>query len=159
MKKVLIALGGLSVAGAVAVFPAQVSAHGGNPHDEAKAIAAAMKNPLVVRGTAKVRIAHVMRGCHVWTSGKRQAAGLKVFLRRGQTLTVTNHDLDNHRLIRLAGAPVALGKTMRMNDTVTVRFAKAGTYRLRTKKTMNPAMPEVKTVGKDNLLPIVVIVS
>lgn len=158
MKKILIALGGLSVAGALAVFPAQVSAHGGDPHDEAKAIAAAMKNPLVIRGTATVRIAHVMRGCHVWTNGKRQAAGLKVHLRRGQTLTVTNQDLDNHRLIRLAGPKIALGTTMRMNQTVKVRFTKAGTYRLRTKKTMNPGMPEVKTIGKDNLLPIVVVV-
>lgn len=47
---------------------------------------------------------------------------------------------------------------MRMNQTVKVRFTKAGTYRLRTKKTMNPAMPEVKTIGMDNLLPIVVVV-
>lgn len=103
MKTIMIALGGLAAAGALAAFPAQVAAHGGDPHDEAKAIAAAMKTPLVVRGTTTVRIAHVVRGCHVWTNGKRQAAGLKVFLRRGQTLTVTNQDLDNHRLIRLSG--------------------------------------------------------
>ena len=158
MKKILIALCGLSVAGALAAFPGQVSAHGGDPHDEAKAIAAALKNPLVIRGTATVRIAHVKRGCHVWTNGKRKAAGLKVHLRRGQTLTVTNQDLDNHRLIRLAGPKIELGTTMRMNQTVKVRFTKAGTYRLRTKKTMNPGMPEVKTIGKDNLLPIVVVV-
>ena len=159
MKKVLIALGGLSVAGALAAFPAQVAAHGGNPHDEAKAMAAAMKKPVVVRGAAKLTIIHVQRGCHVWSTGKRQAEGAKVFLRRGQTLTVLNQDLDVHRLVHLSGPKAALGPALMMNQRTTVRFTKAGVYRLRTQTSEMPGMPEMKTTGPDNLLPIVVVVT
>lgn len=45
-----------------------------------------------------------------------------------------------------------------MNDRLTLTFKKAGVYKLRTKKMANPGMPEVKTIGPDNILAMVVVV-
>jgi len=158
MKKVLIALGGLSVAGALAAFPAQVAAHGGDPHAKDMTWAAAMNHPLVVNGSTKLTIVHVQNGCHDWSNGKRTAAGAKLFLRRGQTLTVLNQDIEMHRLVRLSGPRVALGPALNMNASTTVRFAKAGVYRLQTKRSEMRGMPEMETSGPDHTLALVVVV-
>lgn len=160
MKKLQITLA-LATAAALASFPAQSAAHGGDPHSEAKAIKVAMKSPIVVRGSAglaRLTIVHVQRGCHVWSNGKVTAAGVKVLLRRGERLTVLNQDIDTHQLVRLAGPKVALGRPLAMNGKTTVRFAKAGVYRLKTKKTAMPGMPEVETMGTDNVLAAIVVV-
>jgi hypothetical protein len=144
---------------AASVFPITAAAHGGDPHDVSAAIAKALKNPLVVRGPAPLAIVHVQRGCHVWSNGKgTPAAGVKVVLRRGQRLTVLNQDLDTHKLVRLAGPKIALGKPLSMNDRVTLSFREQGVYKLRTQKMETPGMPEVETIGADNILAMLVVV-
>jgi hypothetical protein len=158
-QSALITLAALAAV-AAAAFPATIAAHGDEPDDEAMAVRMALKNPLVVKGSARLTIIHVQKGCHVWSaSGKgTPSAGVKVVLKRGQRLTVLNQDLDTHKLVRLAGPKVALGKAMSMNDRVTVAFPKPGIYKLRTMKMETPGMPEVKTMGRDNLLAMLVVV-
>lgn len=158
-KSTLITLAALAAV-AAAAFPATIAAHGDEPDDEAMAVRMALKNPLVVKGSARLTIIHVQKGCHVWSgSGKgTPSAGVKVVLKRGQRLTVLNQDLDTHKLVRLAGPKVALGKAMSMNDRVTVAFQKPGIYKLRTMKMATPGMPEVETMGGDNLLAMLVVV-
>ena len=159
MKKVLIVLAALSLAGALLV-PATSFAHRGEPHNAAKAMAEAMKHPLVVRGgkAARLKIVHVQRGCHVWSNGPKTARGVRVFLQRGARLTVRNEDIDMQKLVRLPGAHAALGGFIQVDHQSTVTFAKAGVYRLRTRTKEMPGMPDVKTTGPDNPLPMVVVV-
>ena len=159
MKKIaLIILGTFAVLVAGA-FPATIAAHGGEPDDEAMAIAMALKNPLVVKGSTRLTIVHIQKGCHAWSNGERApAAGVKIILKRNQRLTVINQDLDTHKLVRLAGPKVALGRALSMNDRVTLTFKKAGVYKLFTQKTMTPGMPEVETIGPDHILAMLVVV-
>ncbi|HEU0247901.1 MAG TPA: hypothetical protein VFR38_12520 [Gaiellaceae bacterium] len=159
MKRTALIILGTLAAVAAATFPATTAAHGDEPDDQAMAIAAALKNPLVVKGSARLAIIHVQKGCHVWSSGRGSpAAGVKVVLKRGQRLTVLNQDLDTHKLVRLAGPKVALGKAMSMSHHVTLVFREAGVYKLRTKKVETPGMPEVETMGADNILAMQVVV-
>jgi hypothetical protein len=119
----------------------------------------AAQSPLVVKGGSLVTIVHVQKGCHVWTAGKAAgAASAKVLLRRGQRLTVLNKDLDTHMLVRVAGPKLALGKPIMMNGRVTLTFAQPGVYKLRTKQIETPGMPEVETMGPDNMLSMLVVV-
>ncbi|MDH4101755.1 MAG: hypothetical protein OEW52_03510 [Thermoleophilia bacterium] len=160
MKKTALIILGTLAAVAASAFPATTAAHGDEPDDAAMAIAKALKNPLVVKGSARLTIIHVQKGCHVWSSSGKgtPSAGVKVVLKRGQRLTVLNQDLDTHKLVRLAGPKVALGKALSMNDRVTVAFRKPGVYKLRTKKMETPGMPEVETMGADNILAMLVVV-
>lgn len=144
---------------AAGAYPAAVAAHGGDPADEARAIATALKRPLVVKGSTRLTIVHLQKGCHSWSTGRgAPAAGVKVVLERGQRLTVVNQDLDTHKLVRLAGPRIALGKPLAMNDRATLTFSKPGVYKLRTMKMETPGMPEVKTVGPDHVLAMLVVV-
>ena len=159
MKKTALIILGTLAAIAAGAFPATTAAHGDEPDDEAMAIAMALKNPLVVKGSARLTIVHVQKGCHVWSNSRgAQAAGVKVFIKRGQRLAVLNQDLDTHKLVRLAGPKIALGKALSMNDRVTLTFRQPGVYKLHTKKVETPGMPEVTTSGPDHILAILVVV-
>jgi len=159
MKKIALIILATVAATAAGVFPATIAAHGDEPEDDAMAIAMALKNPLVVKGSARLTIVHVQKGCHSWSTGKgAPAEGVKVILKRGQRLTVLNQDIDTHKLVRLAGPKVALGKAMSMNDRVTIAFQKPGVYKLRTMKMATPGMPEVETMGADHILAMLVVV-
>lgn len=159
MKKTALIMLGTAAAIAAGVFPATTAAHGDDPEDEAAAIAMALKKPLLVKGSAKLTILHVQKGCHVWSRGKsKPVPGAKVILKRGQPLTIVNQDLDAHKLVRLKGPRIALGKKMKINDRVTLRFTKPGVYKLRTKKIEIPGQPKIGTTGVDNILALVVVV-
>ena len=151
----------LTLAAAALIVPGSALAHGGDPHDEAKALKTAMAKPLVMRvsgKTAQLRIAHVTKGCHVWVRGSKQAAGAKLVLRRGARLTVVNQDLDAHRLVKLAGPSVKLGGKMGINGRVTVVFKKKGTYRLKSQRSDIAGIPKVDTIGVDHVLAMVIVV-
>jgi hypothetical protein len=146
---------------ALLVLAAGAGAHGGDPADEAAALNASMKRPVVIRTTKSrvvLGIAHVTKGCHVWTFGKRSAPGAKLVVRRGARLTVVNRDVDRHRLAKLSGPAVSLGKAMGINERVTVVFRKKGTYRLKTIRTEIEGIPKLDTIGVDNALAMVVVV-
>lgn len=110
---------------------------------------------------AELRIAHVLRGCHVWNSGQRRAATMRLSLPRGGRLTILDQDLDPHQLVELSGPRLRMPGPMAMMGKARVRFAQAGTYRLATKTVELPgqAMPEAKTIGPDNRLKLVVTVT
>jgi len=159
MKKTALIILGTLAAVAAGAFPATTAAHGDEPDDEAMAVVMALKNPLLVQGSTRLTIVHLQKGCHSWSTGKgAPAEGVKVVLKRGQRLTVVNQDLDTHKLVRLTGPKIALGKALSMNDRVTFRFSKAGVYKLRTKKIETPGMPEIKTIGPDHILAMLVVV-
>ncbi len=158
MKKTApIVLGTLASIVAAASTPVAF-AHGA-PDRASAMIAAALRSPLVVKGDARLTIVHIRKGCHAWSSGEgAPAAGVKIVLERGHRVTLVNQDLDQHKLVRLSGPKMALGKTLRMNDRVTLRFRQAGVYRLRTVRVESPGMPEVETMGADNILAMLVVV-
>ena len=157
-KNALITLAALAAV-AAAAFPATIAAHGDEPDDMGMAVAKALKNPLLVKGSARLTIIHVQKGCHSWSTGKgAPAEGVKVILKRGQRLTILNQDIDTHKLVSLAGPKLALGKALSMNDRVTLAFQKPGIYKLRTMKMETPGMPEVETMSPDHVLAMLVVV-
>jgi len=157
-KSALITLAALAAV-AAAAFPATIAAHGDEPEDGTMAVGMALKNPLLVKGSARLTIVHVQKGCHSWSTGKgAPAEGVKVILKRGQRLTILNQDIDTHKLVSLAGPKLALGKALSMNDRVTIAFQKPGIYKLRTMKMETPGMPEVETMSPDHVLAMLVVV-
>lgn len=157
MKKSALILIGALAAVAVGVFPAVTAAHEG-PGD-AVAIATALKNPLLVKGNASVTIVHLQKGCHSWSLGRgAPAPGVKVVLKRGQRVTILNQDVDMHRLVRIAGPRLALGKAMATSDRRTLTFSTPGVYKLHTHRVEMPGMAEVETGGPAHVLAMLVVV-
>lgn len=77
-------------------------------------------------------------------------------LKRGQRLT-SSPGLGTHKLVRLSGPKLALGKALSMNDDVTLAF-QSGVYKLLMKKVEMPGMPEFETIGPDHVLAMLVVV-
>ena len=161
MTRILLLLAAVGGVTTLALFPAMGAAHGGDPDDMMDGLAMSMKHPMMMTGgsAAKLSIVHVQQGCHVWTDGARKAPGAKLTVKRGARVTVSNMDIDAHKLVRVAGPKIPLGPALKMGKQVVLRFAKSGTYRLMTKK-VEGAGPEmnVKTDGADYVLGLVVVV-
>jgi len=105
---------------------------------------------------------HVLRGCHVWSDGRTTGATMRLHLTPGQRLSIVDQDVDAHQLLQFAGpVHMRMGGPMMMNRGVTLTFAKKGVYRLGTKTVEMPGMGgmDVKTVGPDNKLRLVVTVA
>ena len=138
MKRIVLAIGVLSVGAVVLVAPSIV--------------AAAPK-------TAAVTIRHQTKGCHAWSvNGGAFAASQAVTLARGGSIRFTNNDVMPHVLIKLSGPAVHManaGAMNRMGATTTVSFTRAGTYVFKTKPGED-YMAGVKTVGEDNVLRLTV---
>ncbi len=97
------------------------------------------------------------------------AAAQKLTVTRGTTVTVIDDDVMAHRLIKLAGSPVAMhnGTTMPMGTvmhgaaapglvnymgaTTTLELSAPGVYRFRT-RAGEDYMAGIKTTGADNVL-------
>lgn len=111
--------------------------------------------------TQKLTIQHVQRGCHVWSNGKRTGAMMRLHLRRGQKLSIVDNDVDPHQMMELAGPTrLHMGGPMMMNHGMTLAFMKKGVYRLGTRTVEMPGGGmEVKTIGPDNHLRLVVTVA
>lgn len=119
----------------------------------------ASKNALA---TQKLTIRHVQRGCHVWSNGTTTGAMMRLHLRPGQKLSITDNDVDPHQMMELAGPMnLHMGGPMMMNQGETIAFMKKGVYRLGTKTVEMPGGEEmdVKTVGPDNHLRLVITVA
>jgi hypothetical protein len=102
--------------------------------------------------TTKLTIKHVQKGCHVWSHSSRQAASMRLNLRRGARLVVLDQDVDAHKLIQLAGPKLALDGPMMMGHSQTITFVKTGLYWFKTKVVEMGHMVEVETLGPDNTL-------
>jgi plastocyanin len=110
--------------------------------------------------TAKLTIQHVQKGCHVWSNGKTTAAMMRLHLKVGQKLSILDMDVDAHQMVQFSGpARMGMGGPMMMNRSVTLMFSKKGVYRLGTKTVPMPGAMEVKTIGPDNNLRLVVTVA
>jgi plastocyanin len=106
-----------------------------------------------------VTIVHVKRGCHVWLYRGTQTARLTVKLRAGGTLSITNNDVMPHKLVKTSGPAVRfVGKRAmsHMSASVKVRFGHGGVYKFVTKAGEDYAGMDMKTVGEDNVLRLVV---
>jgi hypothetical protein len=111
--------------------------------------------------TQKLTIQHVQRGCHVWSNGKTTGAMMRLHLRPGQKLSIMDNDVDPHQMMELAGPMhLHMGGPMMMNHGETIAFMKKGVYRLGTRTVEMPGGGmEVKTIGPDNHLRLVVTVA
>ena len=112
---------------------------------------------------ATLTIRHQMRGCHAWSfnSGAYKAS-LKIKLARGTTLKVIDNDVMPHKLIQLAGpkARLVAPAMNRMSAQAKVIFTKSGTYRFKTNAGEDyPMMGDMKTMGRDYVLRLTVVVS
>ena len=111
--------------------------------------------------TQKLTIQHVQRGCHVWSNGTTTGPMMRLHLKPGQKLSIMDDDVDPHQMMELAG-PMRLHMAgpMMMNHGMTLSFMKKGVYRLGTKTVEMPGGGmEVKTIGPDNHLRLVVTVA
>ncbi len=111
--------------------------------------------------TQKLTIQHTQKGCHVWSDGQKTGTMMQLHLKPGQKLSILDQDVDAHQLMEFAGPMhVRMGGPMMMNRGMTLAFAKKGVYRLGTKTVeMKDGGMEVKTVGPDNNLRLVVTVA
>jgi hypothetical protein len=108
----------------------------------------------------KLTIQHVQRGCHVWSNGKTTASTMQLHLKLGQQLVVMDMDVDAHQMMEFSGpAHMRMGGPMMMSHGMTMTFPKKGIYHLGTKTVEMPGGMDVKTIGPDNKLRLVVTVA
>ena len=108
----------------------------------------------------KLMIQHVQRGCHVWSNGKTTGSMMRLHLKTGQKLAILDMDVDAHQMMQFSGPMhMRMGGPMMMNHGLTMTFAKKGVYRLGTKTVEMPGAMDVKTIGPDNNLRLVVTVA
>jgi hypothetical protein len=111
--------------------------------------------------TQKLTIQHVQKGCHVWSDGHMTAATMRLHMKVGQKLSITDNDVDAHQMMELAGPMhMQMGGPMMTAHGMTLAFMKEGVYRLGTKTVeMGDGGMDVKTAGPDNNLRLVVTVA
>lgn len=119
-----------------------------------------MMSTVSAPAAAKFTIQHVQKGCHVWSNGKTTAAMMRLHLKPGQKLSIINMDVDAHQMMEFTGpARLRMGGPMMMSNTRTISFPTKGVYRLGTKTVETPGAMDVKTIGPDNNLRLVVTVA
>ena len=141
---------------------AQAAPAAGTPHmSGSMAMSGAMMTASNAPAAQELTIQHVQRGCHVWSNGKMTGAMMRLHLRQGQKLSIMDNDVDAHQMMELAGPMhMHMGGPMMMNHERTLTFMKKGVYRLGTKTVeMSGGGMEVKTIGPDNHLRLVVTVA
>ena len=117
----------------------------------------AAARPFANRRTVSLTIQHVQRGCHVWSNGKTTRAMMRLHLKQGQTLSIMDMDVDPHKMMQLAGPmPMQMGGPMMSNHGMKMTFSKKGIYRFATRTIEMAGMADVKTIGPDNKLRLVV---
>jgi len=111
--------------------------------------------------TQKLTIRHTQKGCHVWSDGKTTGPMMRLHLKRGQKLSILDMAVDAHQMMEFAGPMhLRMGGPMMTNRSMTLAFSKKGVYRLGTKTVEMPGGGmDIKTVGPDNQLRLVVIVA
>ena len=153
MSKLIIAGTGFLIGGALALTPALALPDTNSSTPAAKPT------------TTRLTIAHVLRGCHVWSDGNRQSAALTLRLARGSALQIIDEDVDPHRLVQTAGPRLSFsGRLMRKHMMPTgdseLVLTGPGVYRFTTRPIEMPGgMVDVKTQGPDNRLTLRVTVA
>ena len=105
----------------------------------------------------KLTIQHVQRGCHVWSNGRKTGAMMRLHFEQGQTLTIMDMDVDAHKMMQFAGPMhMHMGGPMMSGQAMKMTFTKTGLYRFGTRTVEMAGMADVKTIGPDNKLRLVV---
>jgi hypothetical protein len=108
----------------------------------------------------RLTIQHVQRGCHVWSNGTTTGAMMRLHLKQGQTLSIMDMDVDAHKMMQFAGPmQMRMGAPMMTTHGMQMTFTKKGIYRFGTKTVEMAGMTDVKTIGPDNKLRLVVTVA
>ena len=126
------------------------------------AMGSTMMGSVATPAARKLTIVHVQRGCHVWSNGTTTATMMRLHLTRGQHLQIMDMDVDAHQMMEFGGpAHMRMGGPMMMNRGMTLSFPRAGVYHLGMKTVEMPGMAsmDVKTIGPDNKLRLVVTVA
>jgi plastocyanin len=107
---------------------------------------------------ASLRIVHVEKGCHVFSGSMGNAATMRLSIARGGLVTMRNRDVDGHTLVQTAGPVKLTVRSLKMNGLAKLTFKKAGRYTFVTKTFELEGMPEMETMGKNNMLRLIVVV-
>jgi hypothetical protein len=111
---------------------------------------------------ATLTIRHQTKGCHTWAfTGGAWKATQQITLAKGAKLTVVDNDIMPHTLVQQSGlrAKLSTPAMRHMGARATAVFSKTGTYVFRTKAGEDyPSMSNMKTIGEDNVLRLVVTV-
>jgi plastocyanin len=110
-----------------------------------------------------ITIRHQMRGCHTWSfaSGPYKAS-LQFRVVHGTSVVFVNNDIMSHKLVQTAGptARVINAKMNRIGAKASVKLTHRGVYRFITKPGEDyPKFGEMKTIGEDNVLRLVITVT
>ena len=174
MRMILVALAGFlagsAAVAAVALIPLTTSAArpaaaqsnhmGAAPMSNGMAMSTAARPTMASGRTVRLTIQHVKRGCHVWSNGKTTGAMMRLHLKQGQTLSIMDMDVDAHRMMQFAGPMhMPMGGPMMTSHGMKMTFTKQGTYRFGTRTVEMAGMTDVKTLGPDNKLRLVVTVA
>jgi hypothetical protein len=174
MRMILVALtgflAGTAIAAAVALIPLTTSAARPAAAHSNQLNAAAMSNGMAMNTAARptmaitqpvsLTIQHVQRGCHVWSNGKTTGAMMRLHLKQGQTLSIMDMDVDAHKMMQFAGPThMQMGGPMMTTHGMKMTFTKKGIYRFGTRTVEMAGMTDVKTIGPDNKLRLVVTVA
>jgi hypothetical protein len=160
-------VGGAAVIGLVIALPENSSA-GSAAHRTAAmpmrsgmgGMGSGMMNTTTALAVRTLTIQHVQRGCHVWSDGKTTGPMMRLHLKRGQMLRIMDMDVDAHQMMQFSGPMrLMMGGPMMMNRGMTFTFTKTGVYRLGTHTVDMPGGMDVKTIGPDNKLRLVVTVT
>ncbi len=113
--------------------------------------------------SASILIRHQTHGCHAWSLNHGAfRASQTVHVARGGTLTIVNDDVMPQGLVEKSGPKVretGNAKLNKMGASVTVTFAKAGTYHFATNAGEDYPGIKAPTTGEDYVLTLTVIVS
>jgi plastocyanin len=107
---------------------------------------------------ASLKIIHVQKGCHVFSGSMGKAPTMRLSIARGGFVTIRNQDIDGHKLVQTAGPAKLTLRALKMNDLAKLAFKKPGRYTFATKTFELMGMPEMETMGKDNMLRLIVVV-
>jgi hypothetical protein len=127
------------------------------------AVAVAVAVPAgAAKAPVQIRIQHQVQGCHSWSVANGPFTAAQTFhARAGTAFTVTNNDVMPHTLVQLAGPRVVLShpRMGHMSAKASLTLRTPGVYRFTTKAGEDYPGIHVKTMGKDNVLRLTVVVS
>ena len=126
-------------------------------------VAAVVAVPAGAKAPIPIRIQHVTHGCHTWSVGTSAANPTQTLrVNAGTSFVIMNNDVMAHRLVQVAGPKVSLHlSTMMMGHMgamTTLTLRTHGVYRFITKAGEDYPGIHVKTIGKDNVLRLMVVV-
>lgn len=156
MTKILVVIAGFIAGGVLVTGTALALDRTQSPAVAPMAMSGTMGVTGPASGMTKLTIQHVQRGCHVWSNGSRQAASMRLNMRRGARVQIIDQDIDPHGLVQLAGPKLRITGHMMMGQRQTITFKQPGLYRLKNKVVEMGPMMDVNTIGPDNTLRLTV---